>query len=52
MRNRITSIIIVMAIMTLTSCVREELLSSSRNGEEGESVKVELSFTTIEKYVH
>ncbi|MBT0704653.1 DUF4906 domain-containing protein [Bacteroides xylanisolvens] len=33
-----------MAIMTLTSCVREELLSSSRNGEEGESVKVELSF--------
>ncbi|MCA4465993.1 DUF4906 domain-containing protein [Bacteroides xylanisolvens] len=44
MRNRITSIIIVMAIMTLTSCVREELLSSSRNGEEGESVKVELSF--------
>lgn len=30
--------------MTLTSCVREELLSSSRNGEEGESVKVELSF--------
>ena len=44
MKNRITSIIIVMAIMTLTSCVREELLSSSRNGEEGESVKVELSF--------
>lgn len=44
MRNRITNIIIVMAIMTLTSCVREELLSSSRNGEEGESVKVELSF--------
>ncbi|RGI97159.1 DUF4906 domain-containing protein [Bacteroides xylanisolvens] len=44
MRNRITSIIIVMAIMTLTSCVREELLSSSRNGKEGESVKVELSF--------
>lgn len=50
-----------MAIMTLTSCVREELLSSSRNGKEGESVKVELSFkipgfessgTTIEKYVH
>ena len=33
-----------MAIMTLTSCVREELLSSSRNGKEGESVKVELSF--------
>lgn len=33
-----------MAIMALTSCVREELLSSSRNGEEGESVKVELSF--------
>ena len=30
--------------MALTSCVREELLSSSRNGEEGESVKVELSF--------
>lgn len=46
MRNRITNIIIVMAIMTLTSCVREELLSSSRNGEEGESVKVELSFKT------
>lgn len=44
MRNRITNIIIVMAIMTLTSCVREELLSSSHNGEEGESVKVELSF--------
>lgn len=44
MRNRITNIIIVMAIMALTSCVREELLSSSRNGEEGESVKVELSF--------
>lgn len=44
MKNRITSIIIVMAIMTLTSCVREELLSSSRNGKEGESVKVELSF--------
>lgn len=44
MKNRITNIIIVMAIMTLTSCVREELLSSSRNGEEGESVKVELSF--------
>ena len=44
MRNRITNIIIVMAIMTLTSCVREELLSSTRNGEEGESVKVELSF--------
>ena len=44
MKNRITSIIIVMAIMALTSCVREELLSSSRNGEEGESVKVELSF--------
>ena len=44
MRNRITNIIIVMAIMTLTSCVREELLSSSRNGKEGESVKVELSF--------
>ena len=44
MKNRITNIIIVMAIMALTSCVREELLSSSRNGEEGESVKVELSF--------
>ena len=44
MRNRITNIIIVMAIMALTSCVREELLSSSRNGKEGESVKVELSF--------
>ena len=44
MRNRITNIIIVMAIMALTSCVREKLLSSSRNGEEGESVKVELSF--------
>ncbi len=44
MKNRITNIIIVMAIMTLTSCVREELLSSSRTGEEGESVKVELSF--------
>lgn len=43
MKNRITNIIIVMAIMALTSCVREELLSSSRNGEEGESVKVELS---------
>lgn len=44
MKNRITNIIIVMAIMALTSCVREELLSSSRNGEEGESVKVEFSF--------
>ena len=44
MKNRITNIIIVMTIMALTSCVREELLSSSRNGEEGESVKVELSF--------
>lgn len=44
MKNRITNIIIVMAIMALTSFVREELLSSSRNGEEGESVKVELSF--------
>ena len=44
MKNRITNIVIVMAIMALTSCVREELLSSSRNGEEGESVKVELSF--------
>lgn len=44
MKNRITNIIIVLAIMALTSCVREELLSSSRNGEEGESVKVELSF--------
>lgn len=44
MKNRITNIIIVMAIMALTSYVREELLSSSRNGEEGESVKVELSF--------
>ena len=44
MKHRITNIIIVMAIMALTSCVREELLSSSRNGEEGESVKVELSF--------
>ena len=48
--------------MALTSCVREELLPSSGNGEEGERVKVELSFkipsgfesagTTIEKYVH
>ena len=33
-----------MAIMTPPSRFREELLSASRNGQEGESVKVELSF--------
>lgn len=44
MKNKIVSVITTMAIMALTSCVREELLSSYPNGEEGESVKVELSF--------
>ena len=44
MKNKTTNILIVLTIMALTSCVREELLPSSGNGEEGERVKVELSF--------
>ena len=44
MKNKTTNILIVLTIMALTSCIREELLSSSGNGEEGERVKVALSF--------
>ena len=44
MKNKIVSVITAIVIITLTSCVREELLSSYPNGEERESVKVELSF--------
>lgn len=44
MKNKIANIIIVVTITILTSCVREELLSSYPDGKEGESVKVELSF--------
>lgn len=45
MKNKIVSAITAMTILALTSCVREELLSSYPKGEEGESVKVELSFS-------
>ena len=44
MKNKIGSVITAIVLLTLTSCVREELLSSNPNGELGESVKVELSF--------
>jgi len=44
MKYKLVSVITAITIMVLTSCVREELLSSYSNGEEGERVKVELSF--------
>lgn len=37
MKNKTTNILIVLTIMALTSCIREELLSSSGNGEEGDA---------------
>ena len=33
MKNKTTNILIVLTIMALTSCVREELLPSSGNGD-------------------
>ena len=50
MKNKTTNILIVLTIMALTSCIREELLSSSGNGEEGERVKVALSFPPAEAF--